>query len=212
MNHLKPMDYQYLKKNMAILQSLANFGFPVTDIDLRYFIKCYLNKLGRSGTCFKKNLPCPDWAASIRKRHPTSKVRVAIYIKRVRAAIDEELVDDYFHNLETVLSNVPDLNIWHYDESTLRDDPGASKVICERGKKYVERIIESTKSCISNVLLEWLRGYDTTIRCKSVTLVDNLDRRRITSGWFDMATFENWFMTNLLPRLKKLPDGVKVDK
>lgn len=32
---------------------------------------------------------------------------------------------------------------------------------------------------------------------------------RTKSGRFDMATFEDWFMTTLLPRLKKLP-GVKV--
>jgi hypothetical protein len=32
---------------------------------------------------------------------------------------------------------------------------------------------------------------------------------RTKSGWFDMGTFEDWFMTTLLPQLKKLP-GVKV--
>lgn len=33
--------------------------------------------------------------------------------------------------------------------------------------------------------------------------------QRTKSGWFDAGTFEDWFMTTLLPRLKKLP-GVKV--
>jgi hypothetical protein len=199
---------------VAHIDKLANFGFPVTDIDLRYSIKCYLNKLGRSVTCFKNNLPGPDWAASFRKRHPILTVRVASNIKRVRAAID-----DYFDNLESVISNVPDENIWNYDETNLRDDPGASKVICKRGQKYVERIMESTKSCIS--LMFCGNGCGDMIPPYVVYKSEHLwttwteggpagcRYNRTKSGWFDMATFEDWFMTTLLPRLKKLP-GVKV--
>lgn len=144
---------------------------------------------------------------------------MASNIKQVRASIDEKIVDDYFDNLEPVLSNVPDENIWNYDETNLRDDPGASKVICKRGQKYVERIMESTKSCIS--LMFCGNGCGDMIPPYVVYKSEHLwttwteggpagcRYNRTKSGWFDMATFEDWFMTTLLPRLKKLP-GVKV--
>lgn len=203
----------------AHVVKLAEFGFPTTDLDLRYIIKCFLDKQGRTVKCFKNNLPGPDWSYSFRKRHPTLSVRTASNIKRVRAAIDEKVISDYFDNLETVLSNIPDENIWNYDETNLRDDPGASKVICKRGQKYVERIMESTKSCISLMFCGNGSGEMTPpyVVYKSEHLWSTWTEggpagcryNRTKSGWFDMGTFEDWFMTTLLPRLKKLP-GVKV--
>jgi len=43
-------------------------------------------------------------------------------------------------------------NIWNYDETNLSDETGQRKVVTERGCKYSERIINSTKSCFSHVL------------------------------------------------------------
>lgn len=114
---------------------------------------------------------------------------------------------------------MPDENIWNYDETNLRDDPGSSKVICKRGLKYVERIMESTKSCTSlmfcgNGTGDMLPPY---VVYKSEHLWSTWTEggpagcryNRTKSGWFDMGTFEDWFISTLLPRLKKLP-GVKV--
>lgn len=80
-----------------------------------------MDNLGCLVTCFKNNLPGPNWAASFRKRHLTLTVRVANNIKRVRAAIDEKIVDDYFGSLETIISNVLDEYIWNCDTTNLRD-------------------------------------------------------------------------------------------
>jgi len=40
-------------------------------------------------------------------------------------------------------------NIWNYDERNLSDEPGHKKVVTKHRCKYPERIINSTKSCVS---------------------------------------------------------------
>lgn len=121
--------------------------------------------------------------------------------------------------MEIELDGIPEENIWNYDETNLRDDPGAKKVICKRGQKYIERIMESTKSCTSIMFCGNASGdmIPPYVVYKSEHLWSTWTEggpvgcryNRTKSGWFDMGTFEDWFMTTLLPRLKKLP-GVKV--
>ena len=53
----------------------------------------------------KKNLPGDDWVNGFAKRNNLSK-RAASNIKRSRAAIDKETVNDFFNNLEKVLEEI----------------------------------------------------------------------------------------------------------
>ncbi|CAH1980311.1 unnamed protein product [Acanthoscelides obtectus] len=84
---------------VAHVTALSEFGFPITDIDLKIIIKDYLSARGR------------------------------------------QFVED----LTVELDNIPPENIYNYDESSLIDDPGKKKVICRRGTKYPEMIVNATK-------------------------------------------------------------------
>lgn len=69
-----------------------------------------------------------------------------------------------FDNLTESFKNVPPENLWNYGETNLIDDPGTYKVICKRGVKYTESIMNSTKTCTSimmcgNAVDEMLRAY-----------------------------------------------------
>jgi hypothetical protein len=56
---------EYVKKQ-------AEFGFPVTEQDLRFIMKAYLDRQGRSVTQFKNNMPGYDWVKYFLKWHPSS--------------------------------------------------------------------------------------------------------------------------------------------
>lgn len=62
--------------------------------------------------------------------------RVARNITHGRAEINEEIINDFFNHYGIEVENVPDTNIWNYDETCLEDDPGSSKVLTRRGTIY----------------------------------------------------------------------------
>lgn len=198
---------------------MAEFGFPLTELDLRFIVKGYFDKIGRAVPQFKNNLPGIDWVRAFRKRNPKLTVRECSNIKTVRAAVDEDVIKKYFNNITDSIKNVPPENLWNYDETNLRDDPGTNKVICKRGVKYLERVMNSTKTCTSimmcgNAVGEMLSPY---VVYKSEHLwstwteggPEGCRYNRTKNGWFDMTTFEDWFFSCLLPKLKK-QKGIKV--
>lgn len=48
----------------------CDFGFPLTTFDLRMIVHAYLNKIGRTVSRFKNNVPGEEWALSFLKCHP----------------------------------------------------------------------------------------------------------------------------------------------
>lgn len=118
----------------AHLLKMAEFGFLVREVDLRFIVKSDLENQGRIVEQFKNNVPVPgyDWVKCFLKRNRDLTVRLCSNIKRDRAAV-HEIINSYFDNLEGLLEGVSPENIWNYDETNLCDDPGQSKVICKRG-------------------------------------------------------------------------------
>jgi hypothetical protein len=55
----------------------------------------------------------------------------------------------YFSNLEETLKDVPPENIFNYDETALSDDSGRKKVLTKGGVKYVDRVMNLSKSATS---------------------------------------------------------------
>lgn len=55
----------------------------------------------------------------------------------------------YSENLENSLVGVSPQSIINYDETYMTDDPGKVKVVTRRGCKHPERILDSSKSCVS---------------------------------------------------------------
>ncbi|XP_046384931.1 jerky protein homolog-like [Ischnura elegans] len=208
------------------IKLLSEFGFPITEYHLRCIVKSYLDKSGRKVTEFAKcdNMPEYDWGKSFLKRHPDLSTRVCSNIKRERIAIDSIAIDSnaieyYFDNLERCLTEVPPQNLWNYDETNLTDDPGNNKVVCSRGSKYVEQVMNSSKTSTSVMICGNAKGelLPPYVLFKAERLWDTWTEGgpkgcrydRSKSGWFDSAIFEEWFFSLVLPRLRK-QDGVKV--
>ena len=55
-------------------------------------------------------------------------------IKRSRAGVTPETINNYFDELTNELKDVPLSNIVNYDETNLSDDPGKRKVLYVEGQ------------------------------------------------------------------------------
>ena len=195
---------------------LAEWGYPLTTLDLRLVVKDYLDKKGVDVCRFKDNMPGVEWGNSFLKRHngELSK-RLCENLKQSRSQLSPELVEEYFSNLKTTLEGIPPSNIINYDETNLSDDPGRRKAIVKRGSKHPERIMNSSKSSISVMYAASADGQllPPYICYKAVNLYKewtvggprNTRYNRSKSGWFDSITFEDWFSNTLLPYARKLP-------
>lgn len=132
------------------LNMSAEWGYPLDTIDLKYIVKMYLDTLGITVNVFKNNFPGPDWVALFLRRHKDKiSTRICQNIKRSRAAISPETIEQYFKELKKSLEGVATANILNYDETNLADDPGRKKVIVRRGCKYPERVKYHSKGAVS---------------------------------------------------------------
>lgn len=201
------------------IKTFSEWGFPMTRMDIRMLVRDYLNRKGVTIKKFPNNLPGIDWFYGFLRRNNALTQRLAQNIKRCRANITREIVTNYFDNLRKILEDVPPSHIVNYDETNLTDDPGRVKVLCRRGSKRVERIIDSSKASTSVMMSISASGtlLPPYIVYKSVHLYptwieggpEGSVYNRTKSGWFDAASFEDWFDKILLPYFKKLP-GKKI--
>ena len=220
------------EEEVAIINSVltcADWGYPLSAMDLRMFVKSFLDKSGRSVSKFKQNIPGIDWVNSLLKRHRgVAGKRLASNIKKSRAEVSTDLIKKYFDNLEQTLENVPAENIFNYDESNVSDDPGKKLCIYRRGTKYPEKVCNRSKSATSIMVCGSASGtlLPPYVIYKSENLWDtwtengspcceqpycSLGTRynRTSHGWIDMSTFNDWFVTCFLPHAKRL-EGKKV--
>lgn len=185
-------------------------------MDLRVVVKGYLDKQGRTVKKFKNNLPGEDWVISFLTRHKEQlSSRMSQNIKRARAGVSAQTINDYFDNLEETLSGVEPCSIVNYDETNLTDDPGSKKIICRRGQKHPEKVNDFAKSATS--LMFACSGDGKLLPIYVVYKAENLyDSWRFggpkgtrygctKSGWFDQKHFEDWYFTIALPYLQKQP-------
>ncbi|CAH2004705.1 unnamed protein product [Acanthoscelides obtectus] len=154
------------------------------------------------------------------KRHKSElSHRFCSNIKRVRAAVNEEAIKNYFNHLKMEIENIPPHLIYNYDETNLVDDPGKKKVLTKRGTKYPEAIKNSTKAAFSLMMCGNAAGQllPPYVNYKAEHLWDtwteggpsNTRYNRSKSGWFDANSFEDWFFTTVIPALRR-EEGKKV--
>lgn len=195
----------------------ADWGFPLTSFDLRLIVKSYLDKRGMQEKRFKNNLPGKDWASSFLARHKdTLTICLGQNIKRSRANVDHEVVGNYFKELETSLEGVASHLIINYDETNISDDPGRRKVIARRSCKHPETIIDTSKSSISVMFSGSAAGdlLPPYIVYRAEHLYDSWTSggptgaryNRSKNSWFNMAIFEDWFNTIVIPYFRKFDD------
>ncbi|CAB3225831.1 unnamed protein product [Arctia plantaginis] len=112
--------------------------------------KTHTVKRGITHKRFKNNMPGPDYATRFLKRHQDSIfLRMCQNIKKSRAQVSPDTINEYFQELEESLKEIDPKNIVNYDETNLSDDPGRKKVIVKRGTKYPERVLNQSRSSIS---------------------------------------------------------------
>ncbi|XP_065654821.1 uncharacterized protein LOC136081436 [Hydra vulgaris] len=178
---------------LSRIKVMCDWGFPLNKLDVKMLVAGYLKSQNCTVKIFKNNIPGDDWVSSFMKH--------------------SQLTHRIGGERRLELEGVPPCNIWNYDETNLRDDPGNKKVVMKRGTKYPERIINSSKACFSvmfcgNGVGEILPPYTVF---KSTHLFDlwikhgpkNSRFNRTQSCWFDEVTFEDWFFRTLLPCIKK---------
>lgn len=205
----------------------AQYGFPLTRMDLRIVIKTYLDSTGRDVSQFKSNLPGLDWLRSFLKRHSTSLTeRIANNIKRARAEVSEEMLREYHTDLQKELKDIPPSNIFNYDETNLTDSPGKKKHVFVKGAKHCDNIMNTTKSAISlmfccaadgtllppfvvykalNMYQSWTtNGHRGKPCCNEVCCKGGVNYSCTASGWFDHISFSQWFKTVVIPHAGKL--------
>lgn len=198
----------------------GEWGYPLDSFDLRLFVKGYLDRIGRSEKRFKDNMPGREFAWSFLERHKRSVAqRICQNIKRARAAVSHQVINEYFENLGNTIQDVPPENIVNYDETNLSDDPGRKRIIVKRGTKYPERVMNSTKQSVSVMFSGSGSGFIlppyVVYKSKDMynTWIENGPRgtryNRSKSGWFDSNCFEDWLKTIAIPYLKKL-QGKKI--
>ncbi|CAH2085484.1 unnamed protein product [Euphydryas editha] len=188
----------------------ADWGYPLDSLDLRFLVKHYLDKVGRTVLKFNDNLPGPDFVRSFLKRHNDQiSQRNSQNIKNNRAAVTPMSIKNYFNELERSLQNVEAHNIINYDETNLTDDPGRKKILTKRGTKYPERVVNHSKSSISIMMAATAEGelLPPYVVYKAQNLYDTWCENgppgtrynRSQSGWFDGNIFEDWVKSIVLP-------------
>lgn len=214
------------------IMKCSDWGFPLTERDLKLYIKSYLDARGVVEQKFTNNIPGDDWVKLFLKRHNTILgERWAANIKKSRAAVTKTTIEEYFNNLQATVEGVDPSCIFNYDESNVSDDPGKVKAIFRKGVKYPERVINHSKSATSlmmcgsasGVLLPpyiiykgehlwdtWKQGGPKGSPCCSEPCCRSGARySRTKHGWIDSETFDDWFQSCFLPHARRLP-GKKV--
>ncbi|XP_049946917.1 uncharacterized protein LOC126443409 [Schistocerca serialis cubense] len=201
------------------LVTASEWGFPLTSMDIRVIVKQYLDRLGKRVKKFNNNLPGQDWIVSFLKTpKQILSERCCMNIKKVRAGIDQTMMQEYFSELEKSLDGISPEAIINYDETNITDDPGVKRVIGRRGSKHVYRIMDSSKSSISVMFCGTASGelllpyvvygeshvYDTWRQGGSKGALYGCSK---TSS-FNEIIFSDWFEGIILPYVKKLPKEV----
>ncbi len=118
-----PLNLREEDVNITERLMLKEWGFPLSSHDLTNQMKNYLESLGRS-TGFVNNLPRPDFVRGFLKCYPQLTVMWANMIKRGRAALTQEEVNQFFDWYEKVVAGIPLENMFNYEETNLHDNLG----------------------------------------------------------------------------------------
>jgi hypothetical protein len=104
-----------------MVKILAAWGFPFSGQDLCYFVKSYLDKKGVTNVRFKDNLPTHRWVTTFLGRHKELSLRQCNAIKRSRAAVSREDIDDFLNNFTVSMEGVAPEGLYNYDETCFRN-------------------------------------------------------------------------------------------
>ena len=90
---------------------LSESGFPLDRYDLRFLVKSYLDKCGRTVQQFDGNLPGMEWVRSFLKRRMVLSERFASNIKRKLVEVGPDTISEYLNYLKEELEGVDPENV-----------------------------------------------------------------------------------------------------
>lgn len=192
---------------VTCLEICAEFNYPMSKRMLQEFVQEYVTekqievpftwKNGRPGLGWVRKFR-DRWADRIKMRKPTN-------IKRNRAKVSPDTVRAFFNEIARSLEGVPAANIFNYDETGFKDDPGAEVSFFGRQCRYYEKVQNHSKSqfsvefCCSadGTMLPPMTVYKSNTTSVYASWCDSAPKTYVfaatKSGWFDMHTFEKWF-------------------
>lgn len=191
------------------ISTAAIWGFPLVEYDVRKVVQSYLNRKGIQICRFPNNLPGADWVKKFLDRNRELSVRLAQNIKRNRAQVTPATIQEYFDELKVSLEGVPPENLINYDETNFSDDPGRVRIVCKRGSKHCDRIVDATKTSISVMMAASASGtlLPPFVVYKAKHRYQEWEENGppgcryscTQSGWFDSRVFVEWFREIVLP-------------
>ncbi|KAF2887588.1 hypothetical protein ILUMI_18585 [Ignelater luminosus] len=128
----------------------ADWGFPLTTLDIRLIVKSYMDQHGYTKPRFKNNLPGYDWVKAFIIKHKDTIIhRLCQNLIRSRARVDSEMIKKYFDEVGITLNGVEPHLIINYGETNFTDDPKKTKVIVRRKSRHPDRTMDASKSSVS---------------------------------------------------------------
>ena len=113
--------------------TLYDWGFPLDNTVFRYLAKLYLDKVKRQVSCFKGNMPGPEWVKSfLQRRSDKLSERNSQNISTEKALVNSDVNTEFIGNLPETLKGVPSADIYSYNETNLSDDPGVKRCIFKK--------------------------------------------------------------------------------
>ena len=143
------------------------------------FIKTIIDRKGTVLKAFKNNVSCIDWVLGFVKRNQLTQ-RISDNVKAARAEVNEDIINNYFNELELSLEGIPATHIFNYDETNITDDPGKKHVVRGEGEKELSEKIEACKT--NNILFICLPPNSTHL-CQ---LLDVAVSRALKVEWKDI--------------------------
>jgi hypothetical protein len=187
------------------LEMCAEFQYPLKKKDLQDLVQsyCVINSVK---TRWENDRPGYDWIRSFKDRwRHRVKVKKPSNIKRSKAKVSPDDIKGFFKRLKYNVEGIPPTHIFNFDESPIKDEPGAEDAFFAKGQNYYEQVMNHSKVGYSlmfccNVAEDMLPPMviyksGTGILCKIWCNggLEGTTHAANKSGWFDMAMFTEWF-------------------
>lgn len=157
-------------------------------------------------TRWDDNRPGKHWIRSFQKRWSHRvKLKKPSNIKRSRAKVSPEDIRKFFERLGPNLKDIPATHVFNYDESPMKDDPGAEEAFFGAKVKYSEQVMNHSKVSVSVMFCVsaagWMLPPMVIYRSANSTVYIKWCQggppgcvyAATKSGWFDMPKFNQWF-------------------
>jgi hypothetical protein len=190
---------------VVCLEKCSEFNYPMTRRQLQDLVQVYCVE-NNVVTKWTDDRPGKGWLRKFKKRWSHRvKVRKPTNIKRSRAKVSPDTVRAFHAEIAPNLEGVPSTNIFNYDETGFKDDPGSEDAFFGGSCKIYERVRNHSKTTVSvmfccsaaGAMLPPMTVYKSATNCVYGSWCEGGPENAVfaatKSGWFDMQMFNMWF-------------------